>query len=65
MIQPAKKDVGRSVIYKPTGQEGGITSFNDTYVFVRFRDRHPTAGGKSCKLEDLKWSHPEDGEPTE
>ena len=60
MIQPAKEDVGRLVIYKPTGEEGGITSFNERFAFVRFRHQHPTAGGQACKFDELRWSIPKE-----
>jgi hypothetical protein len=45
MINPTEKDIGRAVVY--TGnfngppEEGVITSFNDSYVFVRFKYQNP------------------------
>lgn len=57
MIEPSEKDIGRKVIYKrspsmDTGEEGVITSFNDTYVHVRYgSDTH----SKATRHHDLEW----------
>lgn len=59
MINPTEKDVGRAVVY--TGNYGGpredgvITSFNDKYVFVRYKTQHPSQNGKATSREDLEW----------
>jgi len=40
MIEPKQSDIGREVIYRvhsnAEAEEGVITRFNETYVFVRF-----------------------------
>lgn len=43
MISPTTEDIGRKVIYTPSGdypdkviEEGVLSSFNDHYIFVRF-----------------------------
>lgn len=59
MINPEKNDIGRGVVYTPRfgpKEDGVITSFNDAYVFVRYKDQHPTAHGKATKREDLEWN---------
>ena len=59
MIEPTQADIGRSVVY--TGNYGGpieegiITSFNETTVFVRYRTQHPGANGQATSREDLNW----------
>ena len=63
MIEPTKEDIGRKVVY--TGnyngplEEGVITSFNDTAVFVRY-------GAKLCaqatSRSDLEWCFPKKGQ---
>jgi hypothetical protein len=60
MIDPTETDIGRTVIYTgnryPGGEleEGVITSFNTTTVFVRYRgDR----GSKGTDRSDLEWAH--------
>lgn len=49
-------DKNRKVIYTPKGggkvEEGWISSWNDTYVFVRF----PTSSnGQACDPDDLQF----------
>lgn len=58
MINPTEKDIGKVVGY-PAKYPGGepelgiITSFNDSFVFVRYNHQHPTACGQPTKREDL------------
>ena len=58
MIEPTDADIGRGVNYiipnLPT-ETGVITSFNEHYVFVRYRDQHPSANGKATHRMDLYW----------
>lgn len=62
MIEPTWADIGRKVIYRDHSgpDEGSITSFNSTYVFVKY-----SPGVKATRREDLEWSdvnraaHPE------
>jgi hypothetical protein len=59
MIDPKAEDVGRLVLY--TGnrgwngpeEEGVITSFNDSCVFVRY---HGKLHAQGTSREDLEWS---------
>jgi len=63
MIEPTKSDIGRGVIYKPGHghqEEGGITSFNDSFVFVRYTKQHPTAPGQATHRRDLFWASDEE-----
>jgi len=59
MINPTMKDIGRSVMYQKDWMSpdqiefGEITSFNDKYVFVRYRCERQA---KSTLRRDLKWS---------
>lgn len=46
-------DIGRSVVYKGK-EEGIITSFNDTYVFVRYTG---DIRSKATRYIDLEFSH--------
>jgi hypothetical protein len=59
MIKPKENDIGRKVVYRDRHgwkvQEGVITSFNDTNVFVRFGD---DTGSKVTRRHDLDWLHP-------
>jgi len=64
MIEPKPTDIGRKVIYREHGdfpgrkvEEGMITSFNASYVFVRY------AGIASAATlrEDLEWAQPDAG----
>jgi len=59
MIEPKENDIGRKVVYRDRHgwkvEEGVITSFNDTCVFVRFGD---DTGSKGTRREDLDWLHP-------
>jgi len=55
MILPTKADVGRAVVYRPQfgpAEDGTITSFNEAFVFVRYRG---DAGSKATRREDLEW----------
>jgi hypothetical protein len=59
MIDPTRSDIGRKVCY--TGNHGGpieegvITSFNDSAVFVRYADQ---PNSKATYREDLRWMYP-------
>jgi hypothetical protein len=62
-VEPTEADVGRAVIYTPSApswrgarrEEGVITSFNPSYVFVRYgADKHP----KATRRVDLTWAKP-------
>ncbi len=61
MINPVDADVGRTVVYTgntyPGGklEEGIITSFNNTVVFVRYGADYIS---KATSPTDLEWSHP-------
>jgi hypothetical protein len=57
MIEPSDTDIGRKVVYRDQSghvvEEGVITSFNDTCVFVRYgSDVH----SKGTRREDLEWT---------
>lgn len=60
MINPDLADIGRKVVYRPrfhgaVPEEGVITSFNETCVFVRYgADVH----SKGADRRDLEWVHP-------
>ena len=61
MIDPTDKDIGRGVVYRDQNkidkvEDGAITSFNDKYVFVRYKSQHPGANGQATRREDLEWS---------
>lgn len=55
-----KSDVGRGVVYRPghpwvPPEDGNISSWNDKYVFVRYRgDLHT----KATDPRDLDWAKP-------
>lgn len=51
MIDPTGDDIGRKVVYR--GEEGVITSFNDSYVFVRYGSDF---GVKATRREDLEFA---------
>lgn len=59
MIEPTEADIGREVIYQgghPDDRESGvISSFNDKFVFVRYRARQH---GEATSREHLTWAHP-------
>ena len=61
MINPTEADLDRKVYY--TGnhngpiEEGVITWFNDSVVFVRYGK---DAGSKATKREDLEWERPQE-----
>ena len=63
MIEPVSSDIGRSVIYKHSHhngkmevysviEQGVITSFNESYVFVRYDGHQHT---QATRREDLQW----------
>jgi hypothetical protein len=59
VIDPTEADFGRRVIYRERGsppdpvvEEGVITSFNDTSVFVRYG---ANTGSAATRREDLTW----------
>lgn len=58
MIDPTPADIGRKVVYTgnryPGGklEEGVITAFNSTAVFVRYG---ADAGSKATSRQDLEW----------
>jgi len=61
--QLTEKDVGRNVIYDPAyvaprllavREVGQLTSWNDTFVFVRFNG----PGGEACVPEDVRFEFP-------
>ena len=57
MIRPTIKDFGRSVIYRPSHgepEEGVITSFSKTWIFVRYLGDKES---KATRPEDLEWAH--------
>ena len=60
MIDPTEADIGRRVIYHGHGwtdktEEGTITSFNDSFVFVCYGFLGSTSAATLRK--DLEWSH--------
>ena len=55
MIEPNKNDIGKGVVYTPKNEQGAITSFNDNYVFVRYKSQFPGAPGQATRREDLEW----------
>jgi hypothetical protein len=56
MIDPTPDDIGRRVIYQPNHQGlleyGEITSYNSTFVFVKF---NYTEHGIACRRENLEF----------
>ena len=55
MIKPTEKDIGRNVYYKkrtPEYEFGVITSFNSSYVFVRYDGGNHS---QATRREDLEW----------
>ncbi len=58
MIKPTEDDIGRTVVYTgnryPGGklEEGVITSFNDSSVFVRYGS---DKNSKGTSRQDLEW----------
>lgn len=59
MIEPTENDIGRVVLYQgihPDDKDCGvITSFNDRYVFVRYRGRQQS---EATQRAALSWEHP-------
>ena len=59
MIDPSQlteEDIGRNVVYTANHyfEIGQLTSWNDTYVFVRFNG----PGGEACVPEDVRFEFP-------
>lgn len=66
MIDPGPSDLGRAVVYyppwtdgwprqpAPPPEDGVITSFNQSYVFVRYNG---DSASKATRREDLQWAH--------
>lgn len=60
MIEPEKEDIGRKVMYIPSHAKGNpelwesgvITSFNSSFVFVRYSS---DVQSKATRREDLVW----------
>ncbi len=55
MIEPASVDIGRKVIYvsnRGKREDGVITSFSDSFVFVRYGN---DGQGIATLREDLEW----------
>lgn len=61
MIDPKKltqADVGRNVTYKTAfceTEHGTLTSWNEAYVFVRFKG----TSGEACRPEDVRFDFEE------
>jgi hypothetical protein len=61
MIDPTEADIGRSVLYRRSPRHiepedrGVITSFNSSYVFVRYGDDF---NSRATRREDLDWTSP-------
>lgn len=56
-IEPTPSDVGRAVIYRGHAGEvehGVITSFNDHYVFVRYRQG---CTSQATRRDQLDWGY--------
>jgi hypothetical protein len=59
-IEITEEHIGKPVIYIPNHyngdpaqcESGTISSFNDTYIFVKFKGPN----GQACKGENLIWS---------
>jgi hypothetical protein len=57
VVEPCKDDIGRSVIYRTAEsepEEGVITSFNGSYVFVRYGANQ---NSKATSRHRLEWTH--------
>ena len=56
MIAPTEKDIGRIVLYQgwhpDDTDRGAITSFNEHYVFVRYRNEQHS---QATSRDDLTW----------
>jgi hypothetical protein len=63
-IWPTEADIGRGVVYEPPHggpyEDGAVTGFNESYVFVRYADQHPSASGKATPRKHLRWLSPAD-----
>lgn len=55
MINPGEADIGRKVVYRDRSgykvEEGVITSFNESYVFVRYGSDFTSKGTRRQDLE--------------
>lgn len=54
------QDIGRWVVFTPTGQVGRIKSFNDRYVFVVYScndrwEKYMNYTGEATLARDLEW----------
>jgi hypothetical protein len=60
MINPTKEDIGRGVVFSDgeRREDGVITSFNDRFVFVRYKHQHPSANGQATHRSQLEWLTP-------
>lgn len=56
-IEPTEADIGRKVVYHAHDriEEGTITSFNDSYVFVRFGSGSTSS---ACLRNTIEWMVP-------
>lgn len=64
MIKPTEEDIGRAVVYLPghwsdygQAEQGIITSFNESMVFVRYGDNPQS---KATLRWDLNWLRPKE-----
>lgn len=59
MIRPKQSDIGRQVVYQgghpDDKDEGVITSFNNAFVFVRYRGK---IHSQATNPRDLTFTHP-------
>jgi hypothetical protein len=59
MMDPVESDIGRKVVYRDRSghvlEEGVITSFNPTCVFVRYGAGQTSKG---TRRKDLEWVAP-------
>lgn len=62
-INPTPRDIGRKVIYRERGdfpgrkiEEGVITSYNDSVVFVRYGTSATSAATDRADLDWLIWN---------
>jgi hypothetical protein len=67
ITQITKKDIGRMVLYTAPfpgsePEEGVITSYNSSYIFVKFGKQITS---KACRYQNLDFAHKEEGKPAE
>lgn len=63
MIEVTKKDIGRCVVYYEGHGEiekGIITSFNESYVFIRYAYQDSDSGGIATYRDHLSYFNPEE-----